>query len=98
MKLTTDQQVQGNVKLMAAITLKNFVNTQWSPVAKQSIFNKIDKDQIKQNIVDAMLNTTGNVRIQLSEVVNIISLHDFYKDWPKLLEVSLFSSIKLNLS
>eukprot|EP01080_Neovahlkampfia_damariscottae_P008130 gene8130-12590_t len=85
MKLTTEQQVSDSIRLLASVTLKNFVKAQWNPVAKQSILKKTDKDQIKQNMVTLMLNATGNVRKLLSEVINTISLHDFYKDWPNLL-------------
>jgi hypothetical protein len=98
MKLSVEPGVNDSIKLMASVTLKNFVKAEWNPVAKQSILNKSDKDQIKQNMVSLMLNCSGNVRKQLSEVINTISIHDFYKEWPSLLEVIQKNTKPLGIS
>lgn len=73
---------------MAAVLFKQFITKQWNPNVKESILSNEERDQIRKNIVNMMLSTSGKHREQLSEVVTIIASHDFYKNWPTLIQVS----------
>jgi exportin-2 (importin alpha re-exporter) len=82
--LIIEKQVTDDIKVLAAITLKNFVKRNWSSI-KSGILSKSEREQLKSNIVNLMLSTSGTIRSSLSETVSVISNVDFYREWPQLL-------------
>lgn len=75
------------MRLVAAVMFRQFIQKQWNPNVKDSLLSNEERDQIRKNIVNMMLSTSGKHREQLSEVVSIIASHDFFKNWPTLIQV-----------
>ena len=85
------------VRQTAAVLFKNAVKKGWkiddddtsSSNANTndniSLIPEIDRNPIKQNLVDLMSKTPPEVQKQLAEAVNIISSHDFPNKWNELL-------------
>ncbi|EFC45385.1 exportin-2 [Naegleria gruberi] len=66
----------------SAIILKNLVKRDWDVGL---ILKNEDKEIIKSGVVDIMIRSDLTIQEILSEVITIISLHDFYKNWTTLL-------------
>lgn len=94
LQIMAENKIAENVRLAAAVNFKNYVKEQWQPNVKESILNDGDKNQIKSFIINLMLYCPRSVQLQLSDVVNIISEHDFPEKWPTLIKeiVSKFST------
>lgn len=85
--LTRDEiQVPAEVKLAAAINLKNLVKKSW--MVDEDGTNKIsanDRVVIKREIVDLMLRSPEGIQRQLSETISIIGKYDFPGQWQELI-------------
>ena len=83
--------VAPEIRQQGAVQFKNFVKYNWEPKEQEDgvkpacIIQEGEKDQIRQNIVDLMLNAPDKVRAQISEALTIISEHDFPWKWSTLL-------------
>ena len=86
LQLADSEEVQGPVRLAAAVTFKNFVRRNWHIVPDET--NKIsggDRQLIKKHIVALMLKTPESVQKQLSDAITIIGRDDFPGNWEGLL-------------
>ncbi|XP_045624076.1 exportin-2 isoform X1 [Procambarus clarkii] len=85
--LTRDEtQVPKNIKVAAAINLKNLVKRNW--IVDEDGTNRIstnDRTVIKREIVDLMLRSSEGVQRQLSEAISIIGKSDFPHQWQDLI-------------
>ena len=84
MQLISESTIHINTRQSAAVALKNFVRASW----EGEEIPENDRNQIKANVVNLMLSTSGPVQQQLSELIYIICEHDFHQKWPDLLPVS----------
>ncbi|XP_068237725.1 exportin-2 [Palaemon carinicauda] len=81
-----DIQVPAEVKLAAAINLKNLVKKFW--MIEEDGTNKIsasDRVVVKREIVDLMLRSPEGIQRQLSEAISIIGKYDFPAQWEELI-------------
>lgn len=86
MKIVSNNSIDPNMRVLAAIDLKNFVKKEWKPNARQSLISHEDAKIVKENILNLMCSAPiGNIQSTLSEVVCIIGEYDFHKDWPNLI-------------
>jgi exportin-2 (importin alpha re-exporter) len=85
LRLLTVQGLDPTVQQIASIIFKNFVKTYWKNTEEDVVINQNDRQQIKQVIVDLMLNVPHAVQKQLSEALSIISSMDFPDKWRDLL-------------
>ncbi|KAK7073145.1 hypothetical protein SK128_011362 [Halocaridina rubra] len=84
--LLTRDEVPPEVKLAAAINLKNLVKKSW--IVDEDGTNKIspnDRVIIKREIVDLMLRSSEGIQRQLSETISIIGKYDFPAQWQELI-------------
>lgn len=86
MELIKNQNIHPQIRLSGAIILKNFVRSNWE--SKDDI-KESDREYIKQNALRLMLETTGTIQHQISEMISIICEYDFYEKWPTLLPVCI---------
>lgn len=74
------------IKMSAALLFKNFIKKNW-PESEQEP-SKISSQiaaELKRQIVDVMLMSPSNIRVQLSQAISEIAKHDFPERWPDLL-------------
>jgi len=83
LRLITNDSVDANIKLGAAIYFKNYVKKYWGH--EQDIICVDDQNFIKTAIVRVMLHCDKNSQRLLSEAITIIASHDFYRKWDTLL-------------
>jgi len=90
LKLVEDgsrQTQMSPVALAAAITFKNFVKRNWRIVEDEpSKVSDNDRNTIKCNLVNLMLNSPEQYQKQLSEAISVIGREDFPEKWPNLLK------------
>ncbi|KAK9742855.1 hypothetical protein RND81_03G200800 [Saponaria officinalis] len=85
--------IDEKVRQAAAVNFKNHLKARWAPNARRlepnvPLPNPIpddEKKQIKEHIVDLMLDSTHSVQAQLSEALVEIGKHDFPRQWTELL-------------
>jgi exportin-2 (importin alpha re-exporter) len=90
MSFIANKEVNSSLQLQASIIFKNFIKKEWKPTMKQSFLQKEDRDKIKENLLNLMLISKGNIRNLLSEALLTISNHDFFKEWDSLIKVSFY--------
>jgi exportin-2 (importin alpha re-exporter) len=90
MSFIANREINSSLQLQAAITFKNFIKREWKPTMKQSFLQKEDREKVKENLLNLMLFTKGNIRNQLSDALLTISNHDFFREWENLIEVQYF--------
>lgn len=86
MAVVKNQSIPPQIRLSGALALKNFVRTKWE---NEDELKEPERAQIKQNALDLMLSTTGNIQTQMSGMISIICEYDFHQKWPQLLPVCL---------
>ena len=85
MALIHNQSIFPQIRLSGSIILKNFVRSCW----ETEDIKESDREYIKQNALSLMLETTGTIQHQISEMISIICEYDFYEKWPTLLPVCI---------
>jgi len=82
-QLTTNNEVQREIRQAAAVSLKNLVQKHWEGVHQPdetylSIFPDLDKEEYKKYIFEGLLTTQDtSLRSLLAESVNTIARLDF---------------------
>lgn len=79
------------IRVAGAVTFKNYVKRNWGTGQgdESSGENKIpdvDREAVKQFIVELMLKSPPALQKQLSDAVSIIGKYDFPKKWPQLID------------
>ncbi|KAM7539932.1 hypothetical protein Aperf_G00000045545 [Anoplocephala perfoliata] len=75
-----------NVRLSAATILKNFIKRYWKTEAESdNLIPDADREQLKAQLINAMLTSTGSSQHMLSEAIGLIGREDFPARWPSLL-------------
>ncbi|VDD74313.1 unnamed protein product [Mesocestoides corti] len=75
-----------NIRLSASTTLKNFIKRSWKVEAESdNLIPTADREQLKAQIINAMLTSTGAGQHILSEAIGLIGREDFPERWPNLL-------------
>lgn len=78
------------LKQSAAINFKNFIKKSWFDEENANDprhkISTVERNGIKSSIINLMLSTPVQVRVQISEAVSIISKHDFPEHWNDLLD------------
>uniref|UniRef100_A0A5S6QFA0 Exportin-2 n=1 Tax=Trichuris muris TaxID=70415 RepID=A0A5S6QFA0_TRIMR len=79
--------VAREVRIAAAIALKNCVRKRWAPDGQSGLQALSDEARsfLKSNVLPAMLQSDSVSRRQMSETICLISKHDFPDQWPELL-------------
>mmetsp|Transcript_31117 Transcript_31117/g.54077 ORF Transcript_31117/g.54077 Transcript_31117/m.54077 type:complete len:961 (+) Transcript_31117:1265-4147(+) len=72
-------------RMFAAVSLKNLVKAAWMPEEGAPIELQV-KIQLKQSVFGMAVQSQGNIKAQLVEVIANIATHDFLHSWPELLE------------
>ncbi|KFD55058.1 hypothetical protein M514_03976 [Trichuris suis] len=89
------------VKVAAAIALKNCVRKRWAPdsLSDQQPLTDEARMFLKSSILQALFQSDNVGRRQLSETICLISKHDFPDKWPELLQAlkSCFDSPDYNV-
>ena len=83
------------IRQQGAVQFKNFVKYNWVPldpevaqetgIEQSRVVHDAEKEQIRQHIVNLMLDAPDRVKAQISEALTLISEHDFPERWPGLL-------------
>ncbi|KAK0148045.1 Importin-8 [Merluccius polli] len=88
LQVIVSEQVDFPVRQAAAIYLKNMVSQYWQdrePAAGQVIFpfniHENDRQQIRDNIVEALIHSPESIRAQLTMCLRAIIKHDFPGRW-----------------
>eukprot|EP00118_Oscarella_pearsei_P025556 m.308373 g.308373 ORF g.308373 m.308373 type:complete len:973 (+) comp43881_c0_seq1:68-2986(+) len=85
--LLENEAASVELRVIAAITFKNYVKRNWRIIEDQP--NKVclaDRDTVRSTIVGLMLKTPERIQVQLSEAISIIGREDFPNKWPELLD------------
>ncbi|KAI8101811.1 hypothetical protein M9434_006876 [Picochlorum sp. BPE23] len=91
LKVVSLDSVPLEIRQQGAVQFKNLVKYSWekmdetSGVEQVCVLGDDEKEQIRQHIVELMLNAPDKVRAQISEALTIISEFDFPERWPSLL-------------
>ncbi|CAL2030080.1 unnamed protein product [Caenorhabditis brenneri] len=77
------QQIAPQIRMAAAVALKNFVKRNWGP-APEVEMSQEDEEQFRNMLLEAMFNTKSNVQEILSNALYLIAQRDFPEKWPEL--------------
>uniref|UniRef100_A0A1I7U5Y5 Exportin-2 n=1 Tax=Caenorhabditis tropicalis TaxID=1561998 RepID=A0A1I7U5Y5_9PELO len=77
------QQIAPQIRMAAAIALKNFVKRNWGP-APEVEMSQEEEEQFRSLLLEAMFNTKSNVQEILSNALYLIAQRDFPEKWPEL--------------
>ncbi|KAH9278018.1 Exportin-2 [Echinococcus granulosus] len=84
--LLQDPSQPKTIRLSAATTLKNFIKRYWKTEAESdNLIPDADREQLKAQLINAMLTSTGASQHMLSEAIGLIGREDFPARWPSLL-------------
>ncbi|VDO10754.1 unnamed protein product [Rodentolepis nana] len=84
--LLQDTNRSKNIRLSAATMLKNFIKRYWKTEAESdNLIPDTDREQLKAQLINAMLTSTGSSQHMLSEAIGLIGREDFPARWPSLL-------------
>eukprot|EP00659_Diplonema_papillatum_P009062 gene9062-14032_t len=78
-----NQQLDGAVKLQAAVFLKNLAKYNWAANADE-IVPAEDKATVRREILNLVLSSTSTLRGMLLTTSSLIASADFPKEWPAL--------------
>ncbi|PIC55057.1 hypothetical protein B9Z55_000493 [Caenorhabditis nigoni] len=78
-----EQQVAPQIRMAAAVALKNFVKRNWGP-APEVEMSQEDEEQFRNMLLEAMFNTKANIQDILSNALYLIAQRDFPEKWPEL--------------
>eukprot|EP00210_Caulerpa_lentillifera_P007259 g6945.t1 len=75
------------IRLAAAVNFKNCIKSNWDPDDPNVgvAISDQEKASIRVLVIEAMVGTPGEVRMQISEALNLISQKDFPQRWPELI-------------
>ncbi|KAL5962870.1 Exportin-2 [Taenia solium] len=84
--LLQDPSRPKTTRLSAATTLKNFIKRYWKTgTDSDNLIPDADREQLKAQLINAMLTSTGASQHMLSEAIGLIGHEDFPARWPSLL-------------
>ncbi|GMR50172.1 hypothetical protein PMAYCL1PPCAC_20367, partial [Pristionchus mayeri] len=84
LELLSSAQVPPEIRVVAAVVLKNFVKTNWGENPEVEV-GEVEQDQLRTALLAAMFATTGNLQKQLSHAVFLMAKKDFPERWPELI-------------
>lgn len=105
--LTRRNDLGAEVHIAGAIAFKNYVKRHWHYDPNDEAKDQVDRidpqqrDMIKQNITQFMIDSPAHIQRQLSEAITIIGKSDFPEKWPSLiveLKTSLSSPLASNFN
>ncbi|XP_047141486.1 exportin-2 isoform X1 [Hydra vulgaris] len=86
LQILTASTASDVIRTAAAVTFKNFVKRNWRIIdGESSKISDVDRDLIKTNIVQLMLNSPSSIQKQLSDAISFIGREDFPEKWKNLL-------------
>jgi hypothetical protein len=88
--IVLEPQVSENVKNAAAVYVKNKVKFGWKPLEDSP--NSVDNDEkpvFRERLVPALIKSSPQIRLFLTQAINVIVASDYPNQWPELLDVSL---------
>ncbi|KAI9307964.1 armadillo-type protein [Cunninghamella echinulata] len=98
-RLTVSQEIAIPHRQLAALTLKTYVTTHWSPKHDDKFIGPEppveNKKLVREIIVNGLADPESKIRVVSAYVVSKIANDDFPEDWPNLLDI-LFSYLKSN--
>lgn len=98
LQLLTADSASAVIRTAAAVTFKNFIKRNWRVIdGENSKISEADRQLIKTNIVQLMLNSPESIQRQLSDAISIIGREDFPEKWKDLLG-NLTSHMKVSES
>ncbi|EGG21185.1 hypothetical protein DFA_01060 [Cavenderia fasciculata] len=91
LRILASNEVNNDIKNAASIFLKNMVVQKWRGSIEDEVarMSDIDAQFIKDNLLEALVQTTGPVKRQIQHMIEIIANRDFPEKWPLLLERSI---------
>ncbi|KAH0557379.1 exportin-2 [Cotesia glomerata] len=81
------QDYDSTIRVAGAVAFKNYIKRNWK--VEEDLPDRIhavDRDTIKNLIVNLMLHSPDSIQRQLSDAVSIIGRHDFPDKWPDLID------------
>ncbi|GMS97107.1 hypothetical protein PENTCL1PPCAC_19282, partial [Pristionchus entomophagus] len=84
LELLSSAQVPAEIRVVAAVVLKNFVKTNWGDNPEVEV-GDVEQDQLRTALLAAMFSNTGNLQKQLSHAVFLMAKKDFPERWPELI-------------
>uniref|UniRef100_A0A8R1DEL8 Importin N-terminal domain-containing protein n=1 Tax=Caenorhabditis japonica TaxID=281687 RepID=A0A8R1DEL8_CAEJA len=81
--ISEQQQIAPQIRMAAAVALKNFVKRNWGP-APEVEMSQEDEQHFRDMLLEAMFNTRGNVQEILSNALYLIAQRDFPEKWPQV--------------
>ncbi|KAF8375434.1 xpo-2 [Pristionchus pacificus] len=84
LELLSSPQVPAEIRVVAAVVLKNFVKTNWGENPEVEV-GDVEQDQLRTALLAAMFANTGNLQKQLSHAVFLMAKKDFPERWPELI-------------
>ncbi|CAJ0937444.1 unnamed protein product, partial [Mesorhabditis belari] len=82
-ELVVNNEAPAEIRIAAAVALKNFVKRLWSDHVEQEL-PETEQKTIRTAALQAMLASQGNIRSQLSHTVYLMAKKDFPERWPDL--------------
>ncbi|KAI7871897.1 armadillo-type protein [Spinellus fusiger] len=98
-RLTVSREFGVPQRQLAAISLKTYVTTRWSPKDDEAWVGmeppQETKKAVREIIVTGLADSESKIRVVCAYVVSKIAHEDFPEDWPHLLDI-LLSYLKSN--
>ncbi|PAV73681.1 hypothetical protein WR25_18843 isoform J [Diploscapter pachys] len=83
LELVCSESMPAEIRMAAAIALKNFVKVNWGPSPEFDVAPE-EEDKIRKFVLEAMFACKGNLQNQLSHALHLIAKRDFPSKWPEL--------------
>lgn len=86
MQVAVAPQAELPMRQAAAIHFKNLVGKGWDPRREESArLHEEDKKMLKENVLEALIQSPPTVQSQLTECVKVMVAADYPTKWPELL-------------
>ncbi|KAJ1366068.1 hypothetical protein KIN20_026652 [Parelaphostrongylus tenuis] len=94
LQLVCSDKTAPEIRMAAAVTLKNFIKKNWDEAPEVDVSAE-EEEQIRNSILQAMFLTSGTLQSQLSHAVHLMAKRDFPSRWPSLVP-SLVEHLKVD--
>ncbi|WKY05120.1 hypothetical protein Q1695_005831 [Nippostrongylus brasiliensis] len=83
LQLVCAEQTAAEIRMAAAVALKNFIRKNWGETPEVDLTPE-EEEQIRQSVLQGMFMIQGALQSQLSHAVQLMAKKDFPDRWPTL--------------
>ncbi|ETN75872.1 Importin-beta protein, partial [Necator americanus] len=83
LRLACSDETAAEIRMAAAIALKNFIRKNWGEAPEVDLTAE-EEEEIRQSVLQGMFLIRGTLQGQLSHAVQLMAKRDFPDRWPSL--------------